>query len=1329
MFGATAHIWGNVTLGTGANPDIMTWCGDICADPGDWQPVVCEYVNAGTFTVTDGCLTGWWEADIDNYCDDIVDYYDVLHEIDWGSFWVPRLWKTIDAGETWIDHTAKVQPPLGAGVATPLSEFRLVSAAPDNEEWLAIAGYGCDAICAPYPTPPPPFTCTCDKKVMVVASQDGADHFTYTGDTVDAANGTTLTDIYDMDISPLADGVHNIALGGMAYNAALTCDPTYGAVYRLQAGTWLSAAWEDTTFYPGWMPLDSVEDPPCPSPSCLLVENPYWWKPCAVTSVQFSPNFETDLAIVTMGNSYDMGPDGCFTDWMNPASDDVGQSYYIQTGSWEAIVGGLWNGPAGMAPPVQVADTGNPIIGAYADYDATGIALPLYFDATLPPKALSFVYVNGYNTTVEVWGGFVFRVDFNVLSPRCNPYGNPALSSIAYYGSGELGKAMVGALCQQSPLVCMSSEVWRTAELDICCPRWFTGCKPPTGYDPNPCQLQCYCGVEGSEYCEEPYSSYPEDYEVYGIQHCLSLPCNEAIGGHAQVAYTADGAKGYAITIGCESAFSVTVDDGDTWNQWGLIDTVIDCLGDVQVTLDCNKAYITSTNHAWNGCSSLCYPTAEMCDAYCDSVWRSEIDDTHGAIGQFWERVYCQEFSDCCCCQDYEDPGLLRLPYGEEHPEAVYLGDYDSTNMWYSLDQGQCWIKTPPTKINIQDFALEDEATVYVLNSVGEVSMSDAYGRHWTLPVDTLVGSGHTIAVMPTGNVLVSGVGVGTQVAFSDDSAATFGLTPVLPTQTAQGKVHIAFDNDYTTNSTIYAAVTGVGVYRLVIGDAAWADLNALPYNYYGIVLGYSDNTLYTPYCYSGVTVPTCLDVAVSGTIMVQPTYVPYYPSYDIVISAESVIVTSGYFHDGELVECISWDLWYDGDCPGYLIGEVGIMGVSSGATGYINIYEYVDLGCTPSTFTVENCLLVAECVGSLVTMGAEAGVARLLNPSETLCCDVDEWSYLEHINPVDVLSHKLCTCFSCEPSALRICGCMTSATDSTLWAIDCCPCEIRDHDHCCPVNSGYDMALGQDGTLWQYTDCVAKKAPTLVAPADGAVIPCDECDCGNAPFTLEWARLCTACNYEVLILDDQFNGVFHDFWEPIHGVGGAKPALLIPAATLGECGATYYWQVRVQKVESGDYVWSPWSTMGTFTIAASSGVLTLLSPDYGASDILRENIPFSWSAVGSATSYKFVLSASSDLSSPLAETELAGTSTSYAGPLDYSTSYYWQVTAMKNGDVLATSGVGTFSIEAAPPPEEPPPPEPEPAKWPPYAWAIIAIGAALMVVVIVLIWRTRRAA
>ena len=80
----------------------------------------------------------------------------------------------------------------------------------------------------------------------------------------------------------------------------------------------------------------------------------------------------------------------------------------------------------------------------------------------------------------------------------------------------------------------------------------------------------------------------------------------------------------------------------------------------------------------------------------------------------------------------------------------------------------ECWNDAPAQELLIQDLAVESENIVYVLDEDGYVSRSTDYGRHSTDGTDTGVGSGHNIAVMPDGMVLVGGM-EGGEVAYSDD--------------------------------------------------------------------------------------------------------------------------------------------------------------------------------------------------------------------------------------------------------------------------------------------------------------------------------------------------------------------------------------------------------------------------------------------------------------------------------------------------------------------------------------------------------------------------------
>jgi hypothetical protein len=131
-------------------------------------------------------------------------------------------------------------------------------------------------------------------------------------------------------------------------------------------------------------------------------------------------------------------------------------------------------------------------------------------------------------------------------------------------------------------------------------------------------------------------------------------------------------------------------------------------------------------------------------------------------------------------------------------------------------------------------------------------------------------------------------------------------------------------------------------------------------------------------------------------------------------------------------------------------------------------------------------------------------------------------------------------------------------------------------------------------------------------------------------------------------------------------------------------------------------------------------------------------NIGFSWTSVRNATSYSFVLSPNADLTGALVSQDQSTTAFNFAGPLDYSKAYYWQVIAWEDGTRLNSSAIGVFNTMAQPvaptPPvvvQEQPAPviniPPAEQITPTWIYAIIGIGAALAVVVIVLIVRTRR--
>ena len=376
-----------------------------------------------------------------------------------------------------------------------------------------------------------------------------------------------------------------------------------------------------------------------------------------------------------------------------------------------------------------------------------------------------------------------------------------------------------------------------------------------------------------------------------------------------------------------------------------------------------------------------------------------------------------------------------------------------------------------------------------------------------------------------------------------------------------------------------------------------------------------------------------------------------------------------------------------------------------------------------------------------------DSGVARSLTPimEEAVCptCETSAWDYLTWGLDETVQ-------FIMVPQALKACGCLDANTDTKLFAIDG------------PMNDDedgfYDMCAGEVGTVWTFEDCYAKKAVELVSPADGYVVGTSTCGCCNIPFNINWDRLCDACCYEIqFALDPDFiqivnpypveDGDVPDFdcYCPADEIGAS--AATNPSAYLG-CfflpETTYYWRVRSSQAATGQEIHSWWSDAQSFTVAptAEAGAIHLVAPTPGATDVGIKNVGFSWSTLADVDSYDWTLSPNADLSAPLGTETVTGTATTYTGTLTYGTTYYWQVTAYKEGSPISTSPIGTFTttphgafcsaidgacfdtqaqLDAHNAELN------KPAGTPFWVWVVIGIGAVLVIVVIVLIFRTRR--
>ena len=795
----------------------------------------------------------------------------------------------------------------------------------------------------------------------------------------------------------------------------------------------------------------------------------------------------------------------------------------------------------------------------------------------------------------------IFRIDDTTryMLMDTSQITNKSIYSIAYFGTYASGKLLAG---ERRGFPCTATV-----------PTWFTD-------SPTTCPIPCW---------------YPALKPTTGAANQAACATTQTGNGGANVDWRADGVLAYAgtgsrpMTTGVfwffpwlaapipndESAFAISRNNGETWNQLALIDTTITQLTDVAPTPDCKTIYLASVN------------TGAICSGF-DSVWRSTINHDvespfrAATLGYSWERVLCQPTAPDCI-QAQTNAALLRLvPYcADPSGKTVAWAVYDPTMIYtpgiamWSPDYGDYWATITP-RGPVQDFCFESATIMYFLTPDGSVQKMPYTGTAWgtTLPsANPGFPSAHMITAMPEGQVLV---GYNSAVSpypavISKDSGTTF--LPLLQPLNA-GNVHVAFDPAYAENNIIYIAddnaVTG-SVYRNSVAGAPlvtrWADVDMM--------------------------------AAINGAV---------------------------------------------GSLAPHQVGQYGLALAFTGADGQCTLYS-IHQRTPPGA--VPPALVVAP------------GACRTLWPLDGMPKPGIVWDCLNvgipAANAVD---------FTREPSSLKLCGCCTLNTYTTLYAID---------------NRPYAPTLGQNGVgiLWTFTDCLAKKGPALITE-DKMLIGCDPVSGRAQEVDLCWEQLCVADaydieiakqpNFAIRIIDWAIEGVptgaVQPAWAAIFltPANVTKPCAYFPAggqaispsavALWGnlECGHTYYWRVQVRSCVTGEIIRSPWSEVKSFTIKSSLPVTThyygiqLLAPNNGCRGCPVKPASFSWSPFKETTKYKFVLATDAAMTQIVKEAEVTTTAFEYDGTLDYSTNYFWRVMAVKPAP-SDWSATFSFQTQAAP--------------------------------------------
>jgi hypothetical protein len=291
---------------------------------------------------------------------------------------------------------------------------------------------------------------------------------------------------------------------------------------------------------------------------------------------------------------------------------------------------------------------------------------------------------------------------------------------------------------------------------------------------------------------------------------------------------------------------------------------------------------------------------------------------------------------------------------------------------------------------------------------------------------------------------------------------------------------------------------------------------------------------------------------------------------------------------------------------------------------------------------------------------------------------------------------------------------------------------------------------------LMSITDPIAMVGPTMTSPANEANIPVNPGTGRAYDITFIMGKYdATAVNalQMQIATDSAFNAIVYD--NTFTGLTTTTVAKVIGPTGQTGCvaefmpGSTYYWRVRTGSTAPW---YSPWSETRSFKVAPAENFV-MNQPAAGASDV-GLTPTFTWATYPDAIGYEIVLS--EDPTFAIIEWSYNVANNFYATEeaLKNSTTYYWRVRGVTGASVLVGSTwktpagpwiTGIFTTMAEPVEEEAAEPivitqkETEvkvvevPITTAPVIptyilWVIVGIGAILVVALIVLIVRTRRA-
>jgi trimeric autotransporter adhesin len=286
---------------------------------------------------------------------------------------------------------------------------------------------------------------------------------------------------------------------------------------------------------------------------------------------------------------------------------------------------------------------------------------------------------------------------------------------------------------------------------------------------------------------------------------------------------------------------------------------------------------------------------------------------------------------------------------------------------------------------------------------------------------------------------------------------------------------------------------------------------------------------------------------------------------------------------------------------------------------------------------------------------------------------------------------------------------------------------------------------------LYSYTENVigAGAAPSPTYPIDGAIIPVNSLNGLVNAFVLQWNSLLGTA-FDIQVFQDEAMNISAGgtlVGTPL-GNAGAAGNYSLPSGSLpgfaGVAGQTYYWRIRIATASP---LQSYWTDLQTFTVQQLQAIVPVLGSPINGSEIGSTIPAFSWGPIAGVTTYRFQLATDSefdDIVYTVVSTS-SGAQVPSADALTPGTQYFWRVKALTPAEGEWSTVANFIVAEPVTPPVTPtvtttatvittptltvinPTSTAKTEIQPAYIWAIIIIGAVLVIAVIVLIVRTRR--